>query len=281
MMSHNRLVFLASFAILAMTAVGLDILLQGPFPRRWWLWLPAALLAGLCAWCAYRVFFLPEPVETQLAWPFRTGPDQWIHDLDGVRRVQYWFTCSYGAAAVLCGLGVSGWFLLWSRRVWQRGCSRPGSVLVGDLLWFAYGRSAQCDPALYFPDIPVLQQVAQSLPAELSAPIVSRPCSPRCGLRDIRGYDAVDPARLVDLVAFAIDPQSGPILCADAVAGSPRGWVPEGNSSFSPVLDMLGVRYLVGRGSPPTNSHPAFRGDRLLGAGQLQRPAAGLCAAPS
>jgi hypothetical protein len=35
---------------------------------------------------------------------------------------------------------------------------------------------------------------------------------------------------------------------------------PRGELRLSPVWDMLGVRYLVGRGSPPTNSHPAFQG---------------------
>ena len=47
MMSHNRLVFVASFAIVALMAVGLEVCLQGPLKWRWWFWLPAALLAGL------------------------------------------------------------------------------------------------------------------------------------------------------------------------------------------------------------------------------------------
>ena len=47
LMSHNRLVFLASFAILAMAAVGLEVLLQGPVTPRWWFWLPAAIARGV------------------------------------------------------------------------------------------------------------------------------------------------------------------------------------------------------------------------------------------
>jgi len=46
MMSHNRLVFLTSFAILSLTAIGLENLLCGSVQRRWWFWLPAGLLAG-------------------------------------------------------------------------------------------------------------------------------------------------------------------------------------------------------------------------------------------
>jgi hypothetical protein len=34
----------------------------------------------------------------------------------------------------------------------------------------------------------------------------------------------------------------------------------QGELRLSPVFDMLGVRYVIGRGSVPTNSHPAFQG---------------------
>ena len=46
-MSHNRFVFAATFAVIAMTAVGLEVLLQRPLPRRWWFVLPMAVLLGL------------------------------------------------------------------------------------------------------------------------------------------------------------------------------------------------------------------------------------------
>ena len=39
MMSHNRLAFLTSFAILSMAAIGLDCLLRCSLKRRWWFWL--------------------------------------------------------------------------------------------------------------------------------------------------------------------------------------------------------------------------------------------------
>ena len=72
-------------------------------------------------------------------------------------------------------------------------------LLLGDLLWFGYGRSAQCDPALYYPKIPVLDEIARSVPGR----VIGINCLPpslaiMAGLNDIRGYDAVDPARMVD-----------------------------------------------------------------------------------
>ena len=52
MMSHNRLVFVASFAIVAMMAIGLEVLVQGPLKWRWWFWLPLVLMARVvCVVC--------------------------------------------------------------------------------------------------------------------------------------------------------------------------------------------------------------------------------------
>jgi hypothetical protein len=137
-----------------------------------------------------------------------------------------------------------------------------GAVLVGDLLWFGYGRSAQCDPALYFPPIPVLEEVAKSTPGR----IIGADCLPAslawmCGLHDIRGYDSVDPARLVDLAVLAADPQSRTYPYALMERLIPNvWWSSQGELKLSPVLDMLGVRYLIGRGFPPPNIRPAFQG---------------------
>jgi hypothetical protein len=263
MMSHNRLVFIASFAILAMMAIGLEVFLQGPVQWRWWLWLPAALLAGLFLWCVYRTLFPPEPIATQLAGTVRQGYQvKWIHDLEGVRRVQSWFARYYGAAAALCGVGVLGWWFLWSRRAWVvRLFPVLGVLLVGDLLWFACDRSVQCDPALYFPPIPALNEAAKSIPGR----IIGANCLPAslaalCGLRDIRGYDAVDPARLADLLTMAADPESKKYPYALMQKLAPRTtFTMEGGIRLPPVLDMLGVRYVIFRGSPPPGTRPAFR----------------------
>jgi hypothetical protein len=274
MMSHNRLVFVASFAILAMMAIGLEVFLQGPVQWRWWLWLPAALLAGLCLWCAYRAIAFPASIAAQLVTAAQQGARSvWGLDLDSMRRgsldleslrrVQSWFARYYASAAVWCGVGVLGWLFLWSRRPWQaRLLPVLGALLVGDLLWFAWGRSAQCDPALYYPPIPVLEQVAQASPGR----IIGADCLPASlalmrGLRDIRGYDGVDPARLVDLAALAANPESKACSYSLMQQLTPKSRLgPRGELQLSPVFDMLGVRYVIGRGSAPTNLHAGFQG---------------------
>jgi hypothetical protein len=82
-----------------------------------------------------------------------------------------------------------------------------------------------------------------------------------CGLRDIRGYDGVDPARFVDLLALAADPRSTRHRYALTQWMAPKASMgPEGELQLAPVLDMLGVRYVIGRGIPPEKPHPAFQG---------------------
>jgi hypothetical protein len=136
------------------------------------------------------------------------------------------------------------------------------ALLIGDLLWFGHGRSAQCDPALYFPAIPALNAVAASAPGR----IIGNGCLPpalavMCGLRDIRGYDAVDPARLMQLMSIAaVDFATTAFPYAQTQWLVPkRTYSPESGIRLSPVLDMLGVRYMVFRGTPPAGTRPEFR----------------------
>ena len=137
-----------------------------------------------------------------------------------------------------------------------------GMLLMADLLWFAYGRSAQCDPALYFPPIPALDHVAQSPPGR----IIGANCLPAAvasmrGLRDIRGDDGVDPTRLFELLTPAVDPQSSiPSYALMQWLAPKAGLTAGGELQLPPILDMLGVRYVIFRGSPPAALSSVLRG---------------------
>jgi hypothetical protein len=265
MMSHNRLVFVASFATLALAAVGLEVFSQGPVPWRWWCWVPAALLAALAGWCVYRSLCLPERIASGLESAVRHGgiPEWWIHNLGDVHRARAWFVHHYLQAALLCGTGAAGWVLVWFRRPWQaRLLPLLGALLVGDLLCFAYGRSSQCDQALYFPPVPVLEQVAKAEPGR----IIGFNCLPAslaamCGLRDIRGYDSVDPASLMALMAIAGDSRSTTPDYALTQWLIPQiKKTPEGGIRLSPLFDMLGVRYIIFRKPIYPDARAAFEG---------------------
>ncbi len=265
MMSHNRLVFLTSFAILSMTGIGLENLLTGTVRRRRWFWAPALLLTGLAGWCFYRSEVLPKPIANQLNFDAHIkslGVFEVLQITRNVHPVQAWFILRFTVMAAFCLLGLAGWLLVWLQETRSiRLFPVIATFLVGDLLWFGHGRSAQCDPALYYPKIPVLSQIAASIPGRvigvncLPAPIVAMQ-----GLSDIRGYDAVDPARMVDLLATAA--ASGEKFSYEAVQYlvPKRTIQPPNTIQLTPVLNMLDVRYLVFQGAPPPNIRPMYQG---------------------
>jgi hypothetical protein len=262
MLSHNRWVFMSSFAILTLAAVGLEVFLTGPVQWQWWLWLPPALLALLGAWCVYRIGFPPEPIASELELAVRQGQEfRSILNLEDVRHAQAWFARYHAFAAAWCGVGLGGWLLIWSRRTSQpRLFPVLAVLLVGDLLWFARGRTPQCDPSLFFPPIGVLQDVARSAPGR----VLGYNCLPpslasMCGLRDVRGYDSIDPARWVDLLTLVRAPKSLNFRYAETQWLVPKvRFSPEGQLRLSPILDMLGVRYLISRQAPPPGVQAAF-----------------------
>ena len=133
MMSHNRFVFATSFAILAMMAVGLDVLRQGDVRWRLWFWAPVAVLAMLLLWCGYRTTVLPEPSRPNWSTPSqRATCVPGIADLAAVARVQATFVRSYAVAAVLCVLGIAGWLLLGLRAKWRPWLlSGAGALALG------------------------------------------------------------------------------------------------------------------------------------------------------
>ena len=263
MMSHNRLVFLTSFAILALTANGLETLLGGPIQRRWWFWLPALLLAALCGWCLYRSVVLPAAISTQAdldAFYLKKWGN--IQAAGDVHQVQAWFIRHYTIMGEFCLVGVIGWLGLWFQK--------PGRfrlfpvlvfLLVADLLRFDFGRSAQCDPALYYPEIPALKEITRSPPGRI---IGGFPASLGFmqGLNDIRGYDAIDPARMVDVLEMIAAVPSTNLAYAETFLLVPKGkLLPPSGIQLPPVLDLLDVRYVILRGTPPPFMHPPFQSD--------------------
>jgi hypothetical protein len=263
MMSHNRLVFLTSFAILALAANGLETLLGGPIQRRWWFWLPTVLLAALCGWCLYRSAVLPAVISNQAdfdAFSLRKWGN--FHAAGDVHQVQAWFIRHYTIMAEFCIVGVIGWLGLWFQKPGRfRLFPVLAFCLVADLLRFDYGRNAQCDPALYYPEIPALKGITRSLPGRIIGGFPA-PMGFMQGLNDIRGYDAVDPARMVDVLKTTAEVSSTNLTYAETFLLVPNGkLLPPSGVKLPPVLDMLDVRYVILRGAPPPFMHPPFQSD--------------------
>jgi len=264
LMSHNRLVFASSFAILALTAIGLEALFTGIVRWRRALWIPTAVLGALCFWCSYRAGVLPEPLATQFEQSVTAGGSiGWMQKPQDVWLAQDWFSRHYQVSGLFCGAGFLIWGMLGVGRVRQPLLAAAIGVLLPiDLFWFSHGRSEQCDPALYYPGIPALSELSSAAPGR----VIGYNCLPAklaeaTGLRDVRGYDGMDPARWVRLLRIAADPRSSLIPHALTQWLIPQMSAMRTNGSVvvSPVLDLLGVTHVIFRGTPPPGIQPVFQ----------------------
>lgn len=264
MMSHNRLVFATGFAITAMAAVGIEALRLGQVRWHRGLWIPAGLLAGFCLWCLYRAEFLPDSLATRLAAYIQSGHTfYWIKTLEDVRRAQNWFSWHYTVPAIWCAGGLIGCLML-RRGKGPRLAPVLGVLLIADLLWFSHGRNVQCDPSFYYPAIPALQDAAGAT----SDRVIGFDCLPpklssMAGLRDVRGYDPVDPGRWLALLTNAADARSPIASYAKSLWLMPQ-LLPTNSTQYvrlPPVLNLLSVRYVIFRGPAPAGTRPKFESD--------------------
>jgi len=265
LMSHNRLVFASSFAILALAAIGLESMLTDERRRRFWWWLHVSLLLGFLGWCVYRSLVLPEPLATVLERRIQRGrPDIWVPTLEALREAKAWFTLRYQKAAILCVAGIAIW-LVWRFRPSARRFVLPwvGILMVGDLLMFGFGKRPMHDPLLYFPEIPALRQVAEGTPGrEFCINCMPANLAQAVGLMDIRGFDSVDPERWLRLLWVASGAEGEHFDYAATQYFIPRWKIvaPDG-IRFPAILDMLSVRYAIFRGTPLPGIRPRFRSE--------------------
>jgi hypothetical protein len=263
MLSHNRMVFLGAFALLMLAAEGLNVLASELATWRPWMWLPAGLVAALGLWCGFRTSRLPPPIQTTVASIVQGGQLARGPDLDQATQIRASYVRFYAAAGIWGGIGFLGWITLRARPRFQTALVPIlGSFLVVELLYFSHGRNDQHEPALYYPEVPVLKQLANSSPGRIMGygclpPVLSAVC----GLRDIRGYDAIDPARIVQLLVKAADPKSPKLQYALTQLTKPVMTITsEGTAQLMPVLNMLSVRYVIFRGPVLPTAKPKIQG---------------------
>jgi hypothetical protein len=124
----------------------------------------------------------------------------------------------------------------------------------------------------------VLDAVAASQPGRIIGMNNLWPrLSAMAGLRDVRGYDGIEPARLMELILQTRDGQASsknPFARLQYMvpyyAEMPPHFV-----KLPPLLDLAGVRYLVFRGEPPGQTTSAFSGPDysiLVNPAALPRP---------
>ena len=261
--SYNRLTFAASFAILSLAVVGLEVLWQGPPAWRAWFWVSAAVLGFGLLWCLYRTVNLPEPLASQLR--TRVQPIQ-------LQQIQQSFKWMYLGYALLCGLGLTAWLLVrFGPGAWPELMPWFGPVLAGlllmELLVFARDVNPQCDANLYYPPIPVLEKLAEAPPGRvLGVGCLPPQLSKMHQLRDIRGYDGVDPLLLVELLDTVRDTNfASPDYAATFSYVPQLDFSKEGIIKVPPVMSMLNLRYLIFRGRPKASIQDDVAGISITG----------------
>lgn len=258
MLSYNRFVFVTAFAVLATAVVGLEVLRQGVPAWSRWFWAPVGALAVLGCWCLSLSADPPAKVA-DIERLLRAGDPA----SPGLREIPYYFRRMYLEGALLCGLALASWLLI-RRRTWPGPRLAVGLSVLGllEVLWFAWGANPQCEPALYYPPIPVLEELSRLPPGRvLACGCLPANLAERFRLRDLRGYDAVDPRRYVEVLGLARAPQQKSPDYALVQTFLPRFFEqPPGTLRVPAVLNMLNLRYLIFRNSPPPVVQPLLVG---------------------
>lgn len=239
LLKSNRFIFFTSWCLIATAVAGIEVLQNQRPTWNWWLALVCAGLVVLGTWCGYRANILPPDV---------------LALKDSV--VQDTYRARYTEGVVLSGLALTLFFLLFHVKAFFR--LGPGILVVlvtAEMTYQAYGFIPQADKHLYYPKHKLLTHVEQLPPGRMCGVYAVVPSLNRVhGLPSIRGYDGADPKSLINLLMIA-----NPSWQPSTSYALTKTFVP----AFSPILQMLNLRYRVGHGPPPAGVNTQNQADGL------------------
>lgn len=246
---NNRFTLVTAWSGVALAMIGLEALVRGEVRWQKWMWIPVALIAGVALYAAAGAATTPEflqrAAEGQRLGTAR-GPKP-IDTAEGLESVRAWFRNVRLGYALLACFGLGAWFAL--RASWSR--SRAFAIALGlaalvESTTQAFDVNVQCDPALYYPRAKLYDDLRQLPRARVCGGFGTLPASllQTQGLADVRGYDAADPARLIELLSLF----KGERAPAPYDYAAVQFWLPK---LPSPLADLLGLRYLVTVGREP------------------------------
>jgi hypothetical protein len=244
LMRENRLVFFTGWAIAMCAVIGLDSLRDQSFRWSQWFWTMAAVVIALGAWCIVRAASAPEHWQEFLKTTQPRDP----------AAILNWFQEVYISGAILCAIALLTWLALW-RGVWARPWFfRTVALLaIAEVVAFDYNAYPQTDPQLYYPPQPMLQYLANASPGRVCAVHCLPACLPEIyWLYDVRGYDGIDPSRLIDLCVLT---QPNLLRNSSDEGGVLQDYYPR--QLVSPITNLMNLRYLILPGKPAVR-HPQF-----------------------
>jgi hypothetical protein len=220
LLANTRALMLTGWAVLVLGVRGLDSI--GEFTR------------GL-RWVVCVVIVVAVSVAVLFGWVIAVQPARFVEAW--TTEAWPWFRrclVGYIVIALLGALVLMIW--LSARLKTSLVCRAMGTIAVAELAWFAWGYNPQVARETYYPQREFITYLSERIGdgriCGLGGAFYPN-VSMMYGLEDIRGYDAVDPTPYVELLR-AITP---------GIPTQALTW--QFISGPSPVLDMLGVRYII------------------------------------
>jgi hypothetical protein len=263
LLCNNRFIFISGFAVLCLGVIGLDYLWE--MRQRPRIWCLAVILPPLILgfWCNLWATQPPQQFTAAMTWataemkkgnvviPSLQTQEMIDHAFQRFASLQY---LGEGACAVAVMAGIALVIVNPRRSLLLWGV---GALCVGELIVMAWGVNPQSDPALYYQPIPALEALAGAPPGRIFGMI---PCLNLVNeLKDIRGYDGADPARILELLMLFRDDHFPPGPGYEPLAT----FVPKiyrlDPLKLSPLADLLNLRYLIVHTDPPADQHPAIQ----------------------
>lgn len=242
---NNRFTLVTAWSTVAMLIAGLEVVVRGEVRWTRWAWIPAALIVFVIGVCVWRVAQRPE-VFDQIEQMMKAGTGAGRPPADtpeGLTRVSRWFTRVAVGYALLAGVCLYLWLRVRTR--WantSQAAALFGVLAIAEVTVMGFDNNVQAAPELYYPRVPVLEKIASLPPGRM----VGMQCLPAClnqshGLVDVRGYDAADPLRMVELLNLFKHEQAGPSSDYAAV----QWWFPHLPHGLA---RLTGLRYLLAFG---------------------------------
>jgi len=263
LMSHNRFVFVSSFALLVMAAMGLEALrtishstiesVKLRAAKYWWFLIPATILLAMLIWCIWRWQHpIPATASMQSLSKIKHSEDL-LDNLQGV----------YLKGAIFCFMGLLGWFYVFTGARSNRRGVTAVLVIAMFVEYFSFAASfnPQADPALYYPDRPMFSFLRGQSGRALAVKDWPPSLLSMHGLKDIRGYDGIDPARLIQVLRLAenISLSMSPNWARTQYYVPLMEFTSDGQIRLRAPLNMLNVRWLIFRGTIPSQARPVIR----------------------
>jgi hypothetical protein len=214
--------------------------------------IPVVVLVGLCGWCLMRV----AQANSGLSGGVSADSASEAQALIAAGRVKIGRYST--EAAVLCAMAALLWAVAFRCQP-RVAVGVLGVAAIAEVLWLENGQNPQSDPALYYPPLAPLTKLAAAPEGRIAGMAALPPMLPQAyGLRDVRGYDAVDPARIVRLLVKLQHQKAMKVDYAMTQWWFPRLLGDSRTMKFKclPALSMLNLRYMVGRDKLPPG--PSF-----------------------